>query len=143
MDKPDVLCSIPTCTCGTLKEILHFQQNQKTIKFLMGLNEVYSTLQGHILLMDPLSTINKAHFLILLGWKTTKNIEWGHIIDKSFKLCYKELFIKYWEDFYLKNFHQKYGTCDKIGHTSEACQAHLKCDYCGWQGHTIDVCRKL
>ncbi|XP_048230661.1 uncharacterized protein LOC125370144 [Ricinus communis] len=41
-DERDALCNIPTCTCGTMKEVLQFQQNQKTMKFLMGLNEVYS-----------------------------------------------------------------------------------------------------
>ncbi|KAL5843345.1 hypothetical protein ACOSQ4_009303 [Xanthoceras sorbifolium] len=64
-DERDALCCIPTCTCGIMKEVLQFQQNQKTMKFLIELNEVYSVVQGQILLMDLLPTVNKAHSLIL------------------------------------------------------------------------------
>lgn len=38
-DERDALCFVPTCTCGIMKEVLQFQQSQKTMKFLMGLNE--------------------------------------------------------------------------------------------------------
>ncbi|KAF8369311.1 hypothetical protein HHK36_032678 [Tetracentron sinense] len=64
-DEQDTFCSIPTCTCGTVKEVLQFQQSQKTMKFLMGLNEAYTAVRGQILLMDPLPTVNKAHSLII------------------------------------------------------------------------------
>ena len=33
--------------------------------------------------------------------------------------------------------------CDKTGHSTENCSAHLKCTHCGWKGHTVDFCRKL
>ena len=64
-DERDALCSIPTCTCSTEKEVLQFQQSQRTMKFLMGLNEAYAAVRGQILLMDPCPTVNKAHSLIL------------------------------------------------------------------------------
>ncbi|GMP26153.1 hypothetical protein CsSME_00002722 [Camellia sinensis var. sinensis] len=60
-DERHTLCNIPTFTCGTVKEVLQFQQSQKTMKFLMGLNESYAAVQGQILLMDPLPTVNKTH----------------------------------------------------------------------------------
>ncbi|PSS07980.1 Integrase [Actinidia chinensis var. chinensis] len=115
-DECDTLCCIPTCTCGTVKEVLQFQQSQKNMKFLMGLNEAYAAVRGQILLMDPLPIINKAHSFILQDEKQT---------------------------FTPKNPYLKCGICDKLGHTSETCRAHLKCDYCGCKGYTIDVCRKL
>lgn len=64
-DERDALYSIPKCTCGAMKDGLLFQQNQKTMKFLMGLNEVYAGVRGQILLMDPLPTVNKTHSLTL------------------------------------------------------------------------------
>jgi hypothetical protein len=39
------------CTCGAQKEGLKLQQCQRTIKFLMGLNESYAAVWGHILLI--------------------------------------------------------------------------------------------
>ena len=32
--------------------------------------------------------------------------------------------------------------CDRVGHTSDNCRSHLKCDFCGFTGHTINICRK-
>ena len=62
-DERDALCCIPTYTCGTVKEVLQFQQSQKTMKFLMELNEACIAIRRQILLMDPLLTINKALIL--------------------------------------------------------------------------------
>lgn len=45
-DERDAICSIPTCSCGTMKETLQFRENQKTMKFLMGLNDAYTTIRG-------------------------------------------------------------------------------------------------
>lgn len=33
--------------------------------------------------------------------------------------------------------------CDRIGHPTEACRTHLRCEYYGLQGHIVDICRKL
>ncbi|KAI9185621.1 hypothetical protein LWI28_008887 [Acer negundo] len=41
-----------------------------------------------------------------------------------------------------KGGNYKYGKCDKDGHTTENCRAHLKCTHYGWKGHTVDFCRK-
>ncbi|KAI3471479.1 hypothetical protein Pfo_031287 [Paulownia fortunei] len=45
-DESNALCSIPKCTCGAMMDVLQFQQNQKAMKFLIGLNEVYFTVRG-------------------------------------------------------------------------------------------------
>lgn len=38
-DERSALCAIPARSCGTVKEVLQYKQDQKTMKFLMGLNE--------------------------------------------------------------------------------------------------------
>ena len=52
-DEGNALCFLPTCACGAAKELMQFQQSQKTMKFLMGLNEPYAAVRGQILLMVP------------------------------------------------------------------------------------------
>ncbi|XP_048446320.1 uncharacterized protein LOC125480094 [Pyrus x bretschneideri] len=64
-DDRDALCYFPTCAYGAAKELMQFQQSQKTIKFLMGLNEPYAAVRGQILLMDPFPAVNKAFSLII------------------------------------------------------------------------------
>lgn len=63
-DERDALHNIPRSTCGVMKDVLQFQQNQKTIKFLMELHDMYTNVRGQILLMDPLPTVNKAYLLV-------------------------------------------------------------------------------
>ncbi|PON62016.1 hypothetical protein PanWU01x14_142180, partial [Parasponia andersonii] len=33
--------------------------------------------------------------------------------------------------------------CNLVEHTTENYCQHLQCDHCGFNGHTIDICRKL
>ena len=56
---------IPTCTCGALKTMLSYHQQQNVYQFLMGLNESYSHIRGQILLIDPLPSINKVFSLVI------------------------------------------------------------------------------
>ena len=53
-DERDALCSIPICSCGTIKEIASYMETQKTMKFLMGLNEEYVNVRSNTLLLEPL-----------------------------------------------------------------------------------------
>ncbi|KAF7144617.1 hypothetical protein RHSIM_Rhsim04G0056500 [Rhododendron simsii] len=142
-DERDALCCIPTCTCGTVKEVLQFQQSQRTMKFLMGLNEAYIAVRGQILLMDPLPTVNKAHSLILQDEKQRGISKGSAVMTEATAFATRSNSRNFERAFTPKNPHLKCGNCDKLGHTSETCRAHLKCDFCGWKGHTIDVCRKL
>ncbi|CAN6697328.1 unnamed protein product [Malus baccata var. baccata] len=64
-DERDVLCSIPACGCDTKKEIISYVETQKTIKFIMGLSDSFSTVRSNVLLLEPLPTVNKAYSLVL------------------------------------------------------------------------------
>lgn len=51
-DDIESLCLIPICTCGCAcdidKKLTQFQQDQRVIQFLMGLNDSYATTRGSI-----------------------------------------------------------------------------------------------
>lgn len=40
-------------------------ENQKTIKFLMGLNDNYAALRSNTVAIDPLPSVNKAYAMVL------------------------------------------------------------------------------
>ena len=58
--RPDPICSCTVrCTCSTLAIIAKRKLEDRAMQFLRGLNEQYSNVRSHILLMDPLPTISK------------------------------------------------------------------------------------
>ncbi|CAN6675498.1 unnamed protein product [Malus baccata var. baccata] len=61
----EVLTSEYACSCGTKNEMTSYVETQKTMKFLIGLNESYDTVQSNTLLLEPLPTVNKAYMLAL------------------------------------------------------------------------------
>jgi len=56
---------IPACSCGGLKTVVEYNHQEYVFQFLMGLNDSFSHIRGHILLFDPLPTINKVFSLVL------------------------------------------------------------------------------
>ncbi|XP_006368040.1 uncharacterized protein [Solanum tuberosum] len=44
------------CSCGAKEHNFKMNEDQQLIQFLMGLNEVYSSIRGNILMMKPLPT---------------------------------------------------------------------------------------
>ncbi|KAL5556213.1 hypothetical protein UlMin_038449 [Ulmus minor] len=55
----------PTCSCGSMKELIDLQQQDYVLQFLMGLNESFSHVRAQKLMLDPLPPINKVFSLIV------------------------------------------------------------------------------
>ncbi|KAI3443703.1 hypothetical protein Pfo_000368 [Paulownia fortunei] len=102
-DESNALCSILKCTYGAMKDIL---------------------------LMDPHLTVNKAHSLILQDEKQRGISNECAPLAETLAFAVKYNSRRAERIFTPKNLHLKCESCDKIGHTSKTCRAHLKCDYC-------------
>ena len=63
--RPTLTCSCGKCTCNLLQRIENVHLQDSVMQFLMGLNDSYSQIKGHILLMEPLPSINKAYSLLI------------------------------------------------------------------------------
>lgn len=50
--------------CPSFKKYAEFDQQQKLLQFLLGLNESYSGIKSQILLMNPLTIVNQAYSLV-------------------------------------------------------------------------------
>ena len=57
--------SVAPCSWGATNSRNDILEEQRLMQFLIGLNEVYSTVQSNILLIEPLPTVTKAYALIL------------------------------------------------------------------------------
>ncbi|XP_075097880.1 uncharacterized protein LOC142175199 [Nicotiana tabacum] len=52
------------CTCGDKENMHKAEKDRRLIQFLMGLNEVYITVRGSILMMNPLPSMAQAFSLL-------------------------------------------------------------------------------
>ena len=53
------------CSCGA-KDMMHkVEQDRRLIQFLMGLNEVYTTIRGNILMMNPMPSMAQDFALLI------------------------------------------------------------------------------
>ncbi|KAH9679435.1 retrotran gag 3 domain-containing protein [Citrus sinensis] len=126
-DELDALCSIPTCSCGSMKAVIQYQQSHKTMKFLMGLNESYSATRGQILLMDPLPNVNKSYSLVLQDERQHAVSSNQTIAPEATELAAKMN----------SRERKEYKDVEK---RKDGKRERPKCDHCGWVGHTVDKC---
>lgn len=86
---PSCIC-IAECRCDMNVEINKRERRHKILKFVLGLNSRFDATKDQILVMDPLSTINQAYFMILsVERKTTITESSVEMIEKNFALMVK------------------------------------------------------
>ena len=57
--------SIPPCSCGSSTALNKFLDEQRLIQLLMGLDDSYKSVRGHILMMKPLPSVSTAYSIII------------------------------------------------------------------------------
>lgn len=60
---------------------LEKQENQRLFQFLMGLNETYTSIRSHTLLLNPLPTVNQA-YSSLIQEENQRGI-WNYSMNES------------------------------------------------------------
>ncbi|CAN6541579.1 unnamed protein product [Malus baccata var. baccata] len=83
LDRYGLICKKSFPICETKKEITSYVETQKTMKFLMGLNDSYATARSNTLFLEPLPTVNKAYSLVLRHEQQAK------IVGHTFEFCHK------------------------------------------------------
>ncbi|XP_057962404.1 uncharacterized protein LOC131153977 [Malania oleifera] len=63
-DELSLLASTPQCTCGVLKELTRMQDTECVFQLLMGLYDLYASIHGQILAMDPLPSVTKVYSIL-------------------------------------------------------------------------------
>lgn len=61
---PVPTCSCTDCSCDLRQSVLTKQQEQRLLQFLLKLNDKYSVVRAHIMMMQPLPTVSQAYRLI-------------------------------------------------------------------------------
>ncbi|XP_074375255.1 uncharacterized protein LOC141717027 [Apium graveolens] len=137
-DDIDYLTLIPTCTCGckcgASQKLSKFQQDQRVIQFMMGLNDTCSIMRGSILMRSPLPTVSQAYSLILQEESQREIHSRRHFSADSTSLnasTYKH-----------QQSHQS-GVSFHKKFAGDSRKVTLQCNYCKKPGHSIDKCYKL
>ncbi|KAM6569890.1 hypothetical protein CsatB_017875 [Cannabis sativa] len=55
----------PVCTCGAMRIIQEYQEEDRLLEFLVGLNDSYSFVRSQILMRDPLPSVNKTYAVVV------------------------------------------------------------------------------
>ncbi|XP_074326857.1 uncharacterized protein LOC141664804 [Apium graveolens] len=134
-DDIDALCLIPVCSCGcscgASQKLSKFQQDQRVIQFLMGLNDSFNIIRGSILMRSPLPSIGQVYSL-LLQEETQREIHTtSHFLPESASLNASSPYIA-------GNSNQ--GSTNR---RSQFDSKKLFCNYCKKSGHLIDKYFKL
>ncbi|KAI4346192.1 hypothetical protein L6164_013264 [Bauhinia variegata] len=113
------------CNCGGLKALAEREEKERVMQFLMGLNELYSTIRGSILMMRPLPDTRKAHAL-LLQQERQADVATKHETNVSHHA--------------MQSSHASQLNRAPTMQENGLPKRQLKCSYCEREGHLIDRC---
>ncbi|XP_006586460.1 uncharacterized protein [Glycine max] len=147
--RPDPICRCTVkCTCLVLTTMAQRKREDHAMQFLRGLNEQYSNIRSHVLLMDPIPTIPKIFSYVAQQERQLT----GNNSISSFNLESKE-------GSSINAVKSVCEFCGCIGHNESICykknglppnydgkgkgyNTRKICTYCGKLGHTVEVCYK-
>ncbi|XP_075511479.1 uncharacterized protein LOC142547201 [Primulina tabacum] len=109
------LVTLPICSCESSKKFIAFDQQHKLLQFLMGLNESFTHIRSHILMMDPLPTVSNA-FAIMAQEESHRSL-----LSVPPQRLEPSAFFS----------------------TQNRRKVDIRCEHCNMLGHTKDTCFKL
>ncbi|GAU31058.1 hypothetical protein TSUD_214940 [Trifolium subterraneum] len=141
--RPIPQCTCPfMCVCVAMRSARSYRTEDKIIQFLMGLNEQFKNIRCQILLMEPLSTINKVLSMVLqeerqqsygltpqVDAKTESSDALANSVDRHGAR---------------RGYGRGRGNFSYQGGRGRGNNSNTAkvCSYCGKNGHTIDICYK-
>ncbi|XP_056694809.1 uncharacterized protein [Spinacia oleracea] len=140
-DEMQNLRAFPTCSCGALlqcscnfmKKVAEFEEEDKMMKFLLGLNGGFENTVTNVLSMDPLPSINRV-------FSITQQIE------KQKEVCHAAV-----ESNAMNSSAMAAQAYRSVGSTQgkkdwkdlKKDKMNRQCTHCKGKGHTVDQCFKI
>lgn len=129
----DSLCLLTVCSYGCKSgadpKLVQFQQEQRVIQFLMGLNESYNIMRVSILMRSPLPSLGHVYSLLLQEEAQRKINSPSHFLTDSAALNVHSKPTNHFNKFKSGNGDTK--------------KSSLHYNYCKKPGHLIENCYKL
>ncbi|WVY96489.1 hypothetical protein V8G54_028640 [Vigna mungo] len=139
--RPDPVCTCQTkCSCTVSTVLSQHKNEDRVMQLLRGLNDHYTNIQSHILLLDPIPPISKIFSLVIQQERQLMN---DHITvsvtttpfpsSTPTSLATKKIHVSKKHGF----LNQEHKTVKTTNNNSRKI-----CTYCHRNGHTIDICFK-
>nr|XP_010315243.1 uncharacterized protein LOC104645417 [Solanum lycopersicum] len=129
------LCVSSQCSCvcvyGAKANVQKAEQDRRLIQFLMGLNVVYTTIRGSILMMNPLPSLAQAFALLVQEEKQREFKPNNQLFTESSSLAAVS------SSSGGRSFQTNYSTSNTTP------RGRPFCDYCRRPGHVRAKCYKL
>lgn len=121
-----------TCCCGkvdcaNLKKLADRDEQDRVLKFLMGLNDTYTATRGQILMMEPKPSISKVFYLVTQEEKQ-RSMKKTATSSVTFQASHNVTPSDQMVAAYTPGYKQK---------------GRPMCSHCGLPGHTLNRCYKL
>lgn len=128
-------CSCGKCTCGGVKDLASFHHNEYAMTFLLGLNDLFASVRGQLLLMDPLPPINKIFSLVVQEeHQRSVSNQSGSLFELSSAMSLATT---------AAPSKPPYNIAGVNGKKKPRQKDHLFCTKCQINGHTIDTCYQI
>lgn len=75
-------CTCNKCTCNVNIKLTEQDQSIQLTQFLMGLNDTFTTVRGHILIMQPLPSSSQCYAILLQEENQREVRSVGHNTEK-------------------------------------------------------------
>uniref|UniRef100_A0A803QQV4 Retrotransposon Copia-like N-terminal domain-containing protein n=1 Tax=Cannabis sativa TaxID=3483 RepID=A0A803QQV4_CANSA len=116
---------LPPCQCGAKKIIQGYQEEDKVLKFLIGLNESYNNVRCQILMQEPLHIINRAYASVILEERQREICSTNSETSKDTSASTVET------------------SNDQFAGSSNFNRSKVTCSHCGIPGLTMSKCYKI
>ncbi|XP_060202806.1 uncharacterized protein LOC132631224 [Lycium barbarum] len=130
------------CICNGKVTTIKAHQDGRLIQFLMGLNNIHSSVKSTILMMDPLPTVGSAYSLLIQNEKQREVHMEAHPSQAAFMVTnqkYNNSGLKF-----NNNYQQKYGGNDgKFKGNFEKQNSGMYCTNCKMTNHNTNKCYRL
>ncbi|XP_025692632.1 uncharacterized protein [Arachis hypogaea] len=130
-----VMCN-EDCKCG-LAKMREYREESYTVRFLRGLNEQYSTVRSHIMLMNPIPDINTAFSLL-----TQQERQFGNLDLIDSKTLLNNARINYLDGLGNRGRGRDGNRGGRTNGRGRGRGTKIQCTFCGKMGHIVDTCYK-
>jgi len=124
--------------CKAIAKMREYKDFDQVIRFLKGLNEQFSVVRSHIMLMDPLPSIGKVYSLLVQQERQVVVP-----LDESKLLVVSKNSFSGHSSYGRGNMNASRGRGDRGGRSSSDRGKGIRvCSFCGKSNHTVDTCFK-